>query len=813
MTDNTALLQALQAIQQQLQQQSQQLQQQSQQLQQQLQQQSQQLQQQLQQQSQQQIKQNTKILEALNIREQPKRDNSHYGSSSDKDKEGEHADPANQQRNQYAKEFMRLASRNHLSESDAQQVARFNNGLRYDIQAIICLQTTWTLDEAVQMALKAEHTFSEKTQPPSSKEAGTEKNKSTYASHNFNQCRAKVVNVTERGELYEDESENEECFIRPEDVLDEEEDDEHEAYCSPLLKQVKTPNDTKSFEHDVRSIKTSSTSSLMVEVVRISSHEISLIDSRKENTYTFSKDGKKFTLCPFSSEDQPKATKEKASTILLCSREAFLAEVRHAQAIFAIVVKGDNRIMENVPPKLHDLLSEFKNIMPEQLPDGLPPLRDIQHQIDFVPGASLPNLPHYRMSPAEHDILQGMVEELLRKGVIQESKSPCAVPALLVPKKDKTWRMCIDSRAINKITVKYRFPIPRLDDMLDMLHGSQVFSKIDLRSGYHQLRIRPGDEWKTAFKTKEGLYEWLVMPFGLSNAPSTNTEDEHLNHIREVLKVLQEHQVGLVIHVDDEKNKVPYKNGLHPQTIEGRPIAFFSEKLSEARRKWTTYELGFYAIVRAVKHWEQYLFQQEYVLQTDHEGLKYFNSQKSISLTTMGTKVIGFDCLKDLYASDEDFFEVWKHNEIGYNIAVENFAEKIEAIQADVRLKLEYSNAKYKEDRDKHHMTKIYAEGDLVMVHLRKERFPVGTYNKLKKKKIGPCRILKRINDNAYVVDLPEDMAISNTFNISDLVDYYPPDELLYPNENSRSSPFQVGENDEGDILELDRNLENKKYK
>jgi hypothetical protein len=238
-----------------------------------------------------------------------------------------------------------------------------------------------------------------------------------------------------------------------------------------------------------------------------------------KNMYSFVKGGKTIKLAPLTPsqvyEDQLKLQSEVAHK-RKCENESDQKRKSEKEIEQKRKSESENEKKERESSSLNldetnqalpslavSLLQEFEHVFPKEMSNELPPIRGIEHQINFVPGAAIPNRPAYRSNPEETKELQKWV------------------PVLLVRKKDGTWRMCVDCRAINNITVKYRHPIPRLDDMLDELHGSCIFSKIDLKSGYHQIRMKEGDEWKTAFKTKYGLYEWLVMPFGLTNAPST----------------------------------------------------------------------------------------------------------------------------------------------------------------------------------------------------------------------------------------------------------------------------------------------------
>ncbi|KAD6794787.1 hypothetical protein E3N88_05683 [Mikania micrantha] len=172
-------------------------------------------------------------------------------------------------------------------------------------------------------------------------------------------------------------------------------------------------------------------------------------------------------------------------------------------------------------PHLEDIpiVRDYSDVFPEELP-GLPPEREVEFTIDLIPGSEPISKASYCMAPLELKELKEQLQELLEVGFIRPSVSPWGAPVLFVKKKDGSMRLCIDYRELNKITIRNRYPLPRIDDLFDQLQGAKFFSKIDLRSGYHQLKIRDQDVSKTAFRTRYGHYEYLVMPFGLTNAPA-----------------------------------------------------------------------------------------------------------------------------------------------------------------------------------------------------------------------------------------------------------------------------------------------------
>jgi hypothetical protein len=247
---------------------------------------------------------------------------------------------------------------------------------------------------------------------------------------------------------------------------------------------------------------------------------------------------------------------------------------KEVQLSIPIVVpaKAFGQAFETIVQEIQDILvvCEFPDVFLEDLP-RLHPKRDVEFVIDLKPGTTPISRRSYRMPPNELAELKTQLQDLLEKGFIRPSSSPWGCPAIFVKKKDQTLRMCVDYRPLNEVTIKNKYPLPWIDILFDQLTGARVFSKIDLRSGYHQICIQPEDIPMTAFTTRYGLFEHLVMSFGLKNSPAhftylmnsvfmpeldkfvvvfiddiliySKNEEEHAKHLRIVLTHLREHQL------------------------------------------------------------------------------------------------------------------------------------------------------------------------------------------------------------------------------------------------------------------------------
>ncbi|GKA99130.1 putative reverse transcriptase domain-containing protein [Tanacetum coccineum] len=336
---------------------------------------------------------------------------------------------------------------------------------------------------------------------------------------------------------------------------------------------------------------------------------------------------------------------------------------RGCQAFIAHVVDTsfEKKSAKDVP-----VVNEFLDVFPEDLP-GIPPKRQVEFRIDLIPGATPIAKTPYRLAPSQMKELISQLQELLDKGFIPPSSSPWGAPILFVKKKDGSMRMCIDYQELNNVTVKKVYPLPRIDDLFDQLHGARWFSKIDLRSGYHQLKVREEDIPKTDFRTRYGHYEFVVMSFRLTNALAIFMDlmnrlagyyrrfIQDFSKISSSLTKLTKKHTPFVWSEEQEKAFATLRrklcenpililpNGTKDMVVyydasyfglgcvimqRGKVIAYASRQLKKHKENYPTHDLEFAAVVFALKIWRHYLYGVKFIIYIDHRSLQYFLEKK-----------------------------------------------------------------------------------------------------------------------------------------------------------------------------------------
>ncbi|GJT31857.1 putative reverse transcriptase domain-containing protein [Tanacetum coccineum] len=320
----------------------------------------------------------------------------------------------------------------------------------------------------------------------------------------------------------------------------------------------------------------------------------------------------------------------KVQKYLLKGSHVFLAHVTTKE----IEDKSEKKRLEDVP-----IVKDFPDVFPEDLP-GLPQTRQVEFQIDLVPGAAPVARAPYRLAPSEMKELSEQLKELSDKGFIRPSSSPWGAPVLFVKKKDGSFRMCVDYRELNKLTVKNRYPLPRIDDLFDQLQGSSVYSKIDLRSGYHQLRVREEDISKTAFRTRYGHYEFQVMPFEQARARRASEEllrfvwkkesskNNPLKYWHPPITPTDSSIFRSWLYCDASKKVFGPSVLMQREKV----ISYASRQLKIHEKNYTTHDLELGAVVFALKIWRHYLYGTKCTVFTDHKSLQHILDQKELNM-------------------------------------------------------------------------------------------------------------------------------------------------------------------------------------
>ncbi|GJX96113.1 transposon ty3-G gag-pol polyprotein [Tanacetum coccineum] len=330
--------------------------------------------------------------------------------------------------------------------------------------------------------------------------------------------------------------------------------------------------------------------------------ERNVVYFRRAQKYQFEKDGHKYLV--------KKSTGSRNVELIMACQARRL--VNASQVLLLILLRpmeSSNKVSaltlssSHIKNQLENVIAAFLTLF-EDICD-MPPNRVIEHDIQLIADSTLPNIGMYRNSVLENDEIKRQVEELLKSGVINPSSSPCGSPIILVTKKDGGWRMCVDYRALNKITIKNRYPLRRIDDLLDQLKKAVFFTKLDLKSGYHQVRIREEDTWKTAFKTRQDLY--FVVPCGL-----ITTRDTFMLLKRKISEAPVLALPNLQRPFELETDASGYAMGA-VLFQEGKPVAYHSEMFQGAQKNYPTYDKELLALHQAVKHWRCYLLGNDHL--------------------------------------------------------------------------------------------------------------------------------------------------------------------------------------------------------